>query len=936
MMEPVRGALVAPAADKNNSTLGVVRSVGEQGANKVKVYWVKDGDVRWHNLSEIRSALRVGHQVLHKPAYRAQRSLGWGVVRSTREIAGNDQVLVEFPEKDKRVWLPWQRLMMIRGVKHAFFTGKLGDGDAAERQRLRILAWAIRLWNENTGALASFDIDPLPHQIHLVHHILASGQYNWLIADDVGLGKTIEVGLLLSALRQRGEARRLLLVTPAGLTRQWQEEMAGKFGLNEFLVYGDDFTVNDPRHWKMFDNVVGSMDRLKQDEHLDSLMQAEPWDLIIVDEAHRFTRRQYGNKLDASQRYEMLQKLRRRTESMLLLTATPHQGKEDSFTALLELLQPERREELNTLSINPEIIGEMVIRNYKADVTDMDGNFIFSGKTVTQINVPSSEAFQNFDNMLRDYLKKGYAAESALNSNKGRAIGFVMAVYRKLASSSVAAIHNALVKRRERLKGRLKEEDGDDEDGRYQGEVEERAVYKTEATPFFEGEEALLEDLIDEAHYLKGVDSKIDAFMKSIVDVIVASNIKEKVLVFAEYRSTQSWIEQALKSRFGESSAVLIHGGMSMDERRSAIDSFEDASGAQFLVSTEAGGEGINLQHQCHIMVNYDLPWNPMRLVQRMGRLYRYGQEKRVIVFNMHQSASADDQIINILYQRLDKVAEDMSNVEKHEYNEALKDDVLGELADLIDIEEVLISASNETIARTAERVDEALERAKNASSKQHELFQHAASFDGKELDGVVSISAAHLQAFVEGMCRILGIEILEKTHKGLVWQLRFSDEVKEATGVSRSRWGLVFDRMLAVRRKDLLPITTDNWFFQYLLSTAADYEFGGVAAVSGQLGSDWLLTAVARWQTDRGRRARQELALIGVENGKAILNPKWVPSWLCQPLYDDQLNLPDKAQAKQAFELAQDKVESFLVEKSSKALLPDEAQWLAGAGRAV
>ena len=936
MMEPVRGALVAPAADKNNSTLGVVRSVGEQGANKVKVYWVKDGDVRWHNLSEIRSALRVGHQVLHKPAYRAQRSLGWGVVRSTREIAGNDQVLVEFPEKDKRVWLPWQRLLMIRGVKQAFFTGKLGDGDAAERQRLRILAWAIRLWNENTGALASFDIDPLPHQIHLVHHILASGQYNWLIADDVGLGKTIEVGLLLSALRQRGEARRVLLVTPAGLTRQWQEEMTGKFGLNEFLVYGDDFTVNDPRHWKMFDNVVGSMDRLKQDEHLDSLMQAEPWDLIIVDEAHRFTRRQYGNKLDASQRYEMLQKLRRRTESMLLLTATPHQGKEDSFTALLELLQPERREELNTLSINPEIIGEMVIRNYKADVTDMDGNFIFSGKTVTQINVPSSEAFQNFDNMLRDYLKKGYAAESALNSNKGRAIGFVMAVYRKLASSSVAAIHNALVKRRERLQGRQKEEDGDDEDGRYQGEVEERAVYKTEATPFFEGEETLLEDLIDEAHYLKGVDSKIDAFMRSIVDVIVASNIKEKVLVFAEYRSTQSWIEQALKSRFGESSAVLIHGGMSMDERRSAIDSFEDASGAQFLVSTEAGGEGINLQHQCHIMVNYDLPWNPMRLVQRMGRLYRYGQEKRVIVFNMHQSASADDQIINILYQRLDKVAEDMANVEKHEYNEALKDDVLGELADLIDIEEVLISASNETIARTAERVDEALERAKNASSKQHELFQHAASFDGKELDGVISISSAHLQAFVEGMCRILGIEILEKTHKGLVWQLRFSDEVKEAAGVSRSRWGVVFDRMLATRRKDLLPITTDNWFFQYLLGTAADYEFGGVAAVAGQLGNDWLLTAVARWQTDRGRRARQELALVGVEDGKAILNPEWVPSWLCQPLDEDQLKLPDKAQAELAFELAQDKVESFLVEKSSKALLPDEAQWLAGAGRAV
>ena len=157
-----------------------------------------------------------------------------------------------------------------------------------------------------------------------------------MIADDVGLGKTIEVGMLLAALRQRGQFRRILLVTPAGLTVQWQEELAQKFQLDDFRIYGRDFEVNEPRHWKLYDRVIASVDRLKQKERLEQLLQGGRWDLVVFDEAHRLSRRQYGLQLDASQRYGLAAALRKHSDNILLLTATPHQGLHDKFTALLE------------------------------------------------------------------------------------------------------------------------------------------------------------------------------------------------------------------------------------------------------------------------------------------------------------------------------------------------------------------------------------------------------------------------------------------------------------------------------------------------------------------------------------------------------------------------------------------------------------------------
>ncbi|MDU5674375.1 MAG: helicase-related protein, partial [Pseudomonas aeruginosa] len=698
--------------------------------------------------------------------------------------------------------------------------------------RLRMLAHAIKVWNENTGALSHLEIEPLPHQIHLVHHIIASGNYNWLIADDVGLGKTIETGMLLHALRQRDLIKRILLVTPAGLTKQWQEELYHKFKIEDFEIYGEDFFINEPRQWKMHDCVIGSMDRLKQEGHLESLLQAEPWDLVIFDEGHRLSRRQYGQKLDSSERYDLAKSLRSQTEHMLLLSATPHQGMQDKFVALLELLRPERRTDLMALNIKPEILHDMVFRNHKADVTDAEGNFIFQGKITSALQVPSSKESIEFDKTLQDYLRKGYDAGEALGRT-GNAIGFVMTVYRKLAASSAAAIHRALCNRLQRL---LDDEanglsDEEPRDQRYLGEWEEQ--FTSDAREFFAGEVQLLKDLIAEAAALKANDLKLKLFIEDIIGKIHAANADEKVLIFTEYRTTQNYLREALADHYGSDQVELINGSMQHAERREAIKRFEEQGG--FLISTEAGGEGINLQSKCHVMVNYDLPWNPMRLVQRIGRLYRYGQKKKVVVFNIQQTDSLDQNIVDLMYERIDSVVTDLAEIQRHEFNEGLKDEILGQLAELIDVEDILQEATKLGIDRTRERIDEALKQARTAAAKQRELFAHAATSDPNELRDELEITVDHLYSFVLGMFDQLGIEVAERSHKERLLRIRLSEQVMRDMGLSPKasrRMDVTLDRMLAANRPDTHMLDLNSKLMQYLLGKACEYDFGGLAAM--------------------------------------------------------------------------------------------------------
>ncbi|WP_337190106.1 helicase-related protein [Pseudomonas aeruginosa] len=792
-----------------------------------------------------------------------------------------------------------------------------------------MLAHAIKVWNENTGALSHLEIEPLPHQIHLVHHIIASGNYNWLIADDVGLGKTIETGMLLHALRQRDLIKRILLVTPAGLTKQWQEELYHKFKIEDFEIYGEDFFINEPRQWKMHDCVIGSMDRLKQEGHLESLLQAEPWDLVIFDEGHRLSRRQYGQKLDSSERYDLAKSLRSQTEHMLLLSATPHQGMQDKFVALLELLRPERRTDLMALNIKPEILHDMVFRNHKADVTDAEGNFIFQGKITSALQVPSSKESIEFDKTLQDYLRKGYDAGEALGRT-GNAIGFVMTVYRKLAASSAAAIHRALCNRLQRL---LDDEanglsDEEPRDQRYLGEWEEQ--FTSDAREFFAGEVQLLKDLIAEAAALKANDLKLKLFIEDIIGKIHAANADEKVLIFTEYRTTQNYLREALADHYGSDQVELINGSMQHAERREAIKRFEEQGG--FLISTEAGGEGINLQSKCHVMVNYDLPWNPMRLVQRIGRLYRYGQKKKVVVFNIQQTDSLDQNIVDLMYERIDSVVTDLAEIQRHEFNEGLKDEILGQLAELIDVEDILQEATKLGIDRTRERIDEALKQARTAAAKQRELFAHAATSDPNELRDELEITVDHLYSFVLGMFDQLGIEVAERSHKERLLRIRLSEQVMRDMGLSPKasrRMDVTLDRMLAANRPDTHMLDLNSKLMQYLLGKACEYDFGGLAAMlkAPELEEGALLGAMLRWQGPQGKRMRQEFVAIQVNDGKAKLNPAKASQWLLTPA-EHSPQSPDTDTSKLLFKVAEEMANQRLANASNRYLIPENLDW--------
>lgn len=912
------------------------------------VIGVKDGlngitlKVAWKNtefdrtdvpLSSVSSGFMPGMEVQHKPASKADKSLGEGLVLKTRSVAGFDQVLVHFSELGASRWLPFERLAWIKGVKHRFSKRDFGDETSPEKFRLKVLAHAIENWNENTGSLSRLDIDPLPHQVHLVHHILASGHLNWLIADDVGLGKTIETGMLLKALEQRGQADRVLLITPAGLTAQWKEELHHKFALSDFRVYGDNFQIEEEREWGMYKHVIGSIDRFKEERHLEKLLRAEHWDLVIFDEAHRLSRRQYGLKYDVSNRFQLANLLRSKTKAMVLLSATPHQGKSDKFQSLLMLLDPERKSEIETLALNPEILSEMMIRNNKSDVTDLAGNFIFKGKTTKAIKVPYDNAMRAFDDSLQSYLRKGYLTASELGQT-GNAIGFVMTVYRKLAASSAKAINKALKNRKRRLIEEsvaiIDSEDFFVEDERFYGESEELLSQNGKAKEFFAGELEQLDILIAESEEVLKNDLKIKQFADTLIPNILAKNPNEKVLIFTEYKSTQEYIKHALENQFGIGCVDLINGSMKHQDRRVSINNFE--SGGQFLISTEAGGEGINLQDKCHIMVNYDLPWNPMRLVQRIGRLYRYGQKNRVVVFNLYSPESMDDQIMELMQERIEQVVGDLATV-SGEFNERLGDEILGEFADLIDVEGILSDSIGEGITRTTERIEDALQKAKNAASMQRELFEHAAGFNPNEAKEELNITSEHVKSFAKGMFIYLGIEIVEKTHKDLVWHIKIPEDLTIELGVRKTRWEVTFDRKLHAKRENCEMMDLDNFIFKFLLNKAKSYEFGGLstAIVNGESLNGALVCSYLRWQNATGIRQRQELVAAYIEqNKKPLINSQVFSDWLKSESisHSSDITFDTKALFEQS-----EKVSSDLLESKSNSLLhPDGVYPLAAA----
>ena len=281
---PVEGCWVL--RKNTQEPTGRVLGVRRSGAGtEVEVIW-REQQREWVPCADLASGFQPGWTVQDIPMSATRRSLGLGQVIGRRMLGQRQQLLVQLQEDGRSVWLPFENLKRVKDVRMRYVRRETGTSDHLQRCRLRILAHALENWNHLTGSLDRLDVDPLPHQIQLVHRILSSGNYNWLIADDVGLGKTIEVGLLLAALKRKGQARRVLIVTPAGLVRQWQDELKYKFD-EDYRIYGRDFAINRPEHWRMTNNVIVSIDLAKRFDHLERIGQADDWDIVIFDEGHK-------------------------------------------------------------------------------------------------------------------------------------------------------------------------------------------------------------------------------------------------------------------------------------------------------------------------------------------------------------------------------------------------------------------------------------------------------------------------------------------------------------------------------------------------------------------------------------------------------------------------------------------------------------------------
>ncbi len=931
---------------KYEGVLGrVIDHESSDGLTLVGVAWGADQEIDRHPVDELRNGFRPGHVVQDRPRSNTRRPLGTGTVLACRRIADRDMVLVQLHRTGESRWLPYEKLIRIRDAGIRYVRAETSQSEAGERFRLKALAHALDSWNQVTGALDRLDVDPLPHQIDLVHRIMTSDQQNWLIADDVGLGKTIEVGLLLAAMKRRREARRVLVVCPAGMVRQWQDEMKFKFN-QDFRIYGLDFHINQPSHWTTYDKVIVSIDTAKSDTHGPIFNETGDWDVIVFDEAHHLSKIPGQS---TTQRYALAERLKSMTDRLMFLTGTPHQGKTSQFVNLLLLLRPDLSHRFATMFTDPSVVAEVVLRNRKSLATDANGAFLFRGQETHLIRVPLSDAASQFSDRLRSYLRHGYAA-SETGGSRGRAIGFVMTTYRKLASSSIAAIERALQRRLWRLQtgavepngvqGVLSLEDlleaigeGSDVQEDLDSIADQIATENAGVSPFFDQEQVEIAALLEAARSVARSDSKLQQFLSEIVDPLHRRG--EQLLIFTEYRATQEYLVDALKGKYPESGVCQLNGSMSLNEKRANIETFNRE--AQFMISTEAGGEGINLHERCHILVNYDLPWNPSRLVQRSGRLYRYGQDKRVIAFNLTSNDGFDNLALGMMLERVLSIAQDMSEVSS-EFSEGLQAEIIGELLERLDVASILSNNRHMDIDRSDAEIDEAISRAREAKSQQERLFAHIEGYDPRAAAISYSFGSDAVLSFLEGILRFKGIDIRARVHDGLTLEIglpegmrgRYAEFPERATFVR-----VTVDRRIAQRDSRVVAMDFASSFFNDLVEFAKSPAFNGQYAKLKGAESGTLALYKMRWQSDQGIPRWEAVIPIFLNSGKedAVVEPSMFEQMVVRRSVEcSECDLDDTETRKQRLSVIKEAADNELARRCTELRHPNDVILLAAA----
>ena len=537
-------------------------------------------------------------------------------------------------------------------------------------------------------AVHTSEVDPLPHQITAVYEVMLERQpLRFLLADDPGAGKTIMAGLLIKELIARGDLQRCLVVCPGSLVEQWQDELNRRFGLPFEILTNDKLEAARTGNWFLeTDFAIGRLDKLARDENVQAKLGAPDcrWDLIVCDEAHKMSATFFGGEISYTKRYRLGKLLSNLTRHFLLMTATPHNGKEADFQLFMALLDGDRFEGRFRDGVHTTDVSDLMRRVTKEELVKFDNTPLLPERIAETVPYMLSEGEKSLYEDVTKYVSEEFNRAASLQNNKRAGnVGFALTILQRRLASSPEAIYQSLRRRRERLENTLRELEALQRDGNVETALDKTAsvlededIEDLEEAP--DGEiEDIEGELLDRATAAStiaelkaeiatlgrlealalevrrnGGDKKWQELAKLFANMAMS---KQKLVIFTEHRDTLRYLERRITALLEKSDAVVcIHGSVKREDRAKAQESFGLDPEVQVLLATDAAGEGINLQ-RAHLMVNYDLPWNPNRIEQRFGRIHRIGQTEVCRLWNLVAVETREGAVYQRLLEKLEE-----------------------------------------------------------------------------------------------------------------------------------------------------------------------------------------------------------------------------------------------------------------------------------------
>ena len=679
---------------------------------------------------------------------------------------GGDAVSIHYKGADGKT----SERMLFRADEHSIELASAGRswGFDADGDELRLGLEAYRISQaalfDPMLAVHTSDVEPLPHQISAVYEAMLPKQpLRFVLADDPGAGKTIMAGLLISELLMRADTQRVLIVAPGSLTDQWHEELGEKFGL-QFTIFTKDKQeqAHSGNFFEETDFVIARLDQLSRNDELKELVQNTRWDLIVVDEAHKLSARYYGTKTNRTDRFKLGELLGSITRHFLLMTATPHNGKQEDFELWLSLLDGDRfygkfRDGATRLDLD-DVMRRMV----KEDLLRFDGTKLFPERRAFTASYELSELEAELYAEVTRYVREEMNRADNLDGQKRGTVGFALTQLQRRLASSPEAIYQSLQRRRKRLESRLREEKliarGEDAlssetlrdlQQRFSVSMNPDDIDEVDEELSAENYEEFAEEIVDRASAAKtipeleaeivslqgleemalrlvrsGQDRKweeLSGILQDRPEMYTSDGERRKLIIFTEHKDTLNYLVDRITGLLGSDEAVVtISGSTNRDARRRAQEEFRFNPDVLIMVATDAAGEGVNLQN-ANLMVNYDLPWNPNRLEQRFGRIHRIGQEEICYLWNMLAKETREGDVFQKLFDKLE--------VERKTLGGKVFD-ILGEAFENQSLKDLLIDAiRGDDIDPARPSVDERLDSAL-AHDHLHEILERNALVD--------------------------------------------------------------------------------------------------------------------------------------------------------------------------------------------------------------